>query len=179
MVNALTHRRLRHCMLLDRPRYFFALFPLSAVFWWSFEYLNRFVQNWHYLGGQELTAISYFGQATLPFATVLPAVLGTAEFLSTYHSVTAMCGPLLKFEAQDRMTWGWSLLATGGVSLSGLGLWPDFLFPLVWVAPLLLIVGMQMIWGKPTIFAEAAQGDWRTVWAVSVAALICGFFWEL
>ncbi len=178
MVNALTRRRLGHCMLVDRPRYFLSLFPLSAAFWWCFEYLNRFVQNWHYLGGQDLTATAYFWQATLPFATVLPAVLGTAELISTYRSVTAICGPRLKFEARERLTWGWSLLAAGGIGLSGLGLWPDYLFPLVWVAPLLLIVGTQMIQGKPKIFDEAAEGNWRTLWAVSVGALVCGFFWE-
>ncbi len=44
-------------------------FPFSAQrsFWWSFEYLNRFVQNWYYLGGRELTAWEYLWQATLPF----------------------------------------------------------------------------------------------------------------
>ena len=84
-VNALTFRRIGHCMMLHRPRYFLSLFPLSALFWWSFEYLNRFVQNWYYLGGQELTAWEYLWQATLSFSTVLPAVLGTAEWLSTYR----------------------------------------------------------------------------------------------
>ena len=179
MVNALTYRRVGRCMLLERPRYFLSLFPLSAAFWWSFEYLNRFVQNWHYLGAQELTATTYFWQATLPFATVLPAVLGTAELVTTYLGVAALSWPRLKLEAQDRMKWGWSLLAIGAAGLSGLGLWPDYLFPLVWMAPLLLIVAMQMIQGAHTIFDEAAQGDWQTLWALSVAALICGFFWEL
>jgi hypothetical protein len=83
IVNAVTFRRIGRCMMFHRPRYFLSLFPLSAAFWWSFEYLNRFVQNWHYLGGQELTAWEYVWQATLPFATVLPAVLGTAELLTT------------------------------------------------------------------------------------------------
>jgi len=52
VVNALTCRRIGHCMMLHRPRYFLSLFPLSAALWWSFEYLNRFVQNWYYLGGR-------------------------------------------------------------------------------------------------------------------------------
>ena len=179
IVNALTHRRAGHCMMVDRPRYFLSLFPLSAVFWWSFEYLNRFVENWHYLGGQELTAWTYFWQATVPFATVLPAVLGTAELLTTYPTIIGMFRPRWKLEVGDRVNWGWSLLATGVGGLLGLGLWPDYIFPLVWVAPLLLITAMQMIRGAPTIFEEAAQGDWRGLWAVAGGALVCGFFWEL
>jgi hypothetical protein len=42
VINALTYRRTGRCMMLDRPRFFLLLFPLSAVLWWFFEYLNRF-----------------------------------------------------------------------------------------------------------------------------------------
>jgi hypothetical protein len=75
LVNAWTFRRTGHCVMLDRPRYFLWLFPLSSAFWWFFEYLNRFVQNWYYIGAQEFTPLEYFLHATLPFSTVLPAVL--------------------------------------------------------------------------------------------------------
>jgi len=179
VVNALTFRRLGRCMVLHRPRYFLSLFPLSAAFWWSFEYLNRFVQNWHYLGGQELTAWEYIWQATLPFATVLPAVLGTAELLTTYPRVTAALKQWGTVDMRNRVKWGWGLLSSAAAALGGLGLWPDYLFSLVWVAPLLVIMAIQMIRGEPTILDEPARGDWRTLWAVAVAALICGFFWEL
>ncbi len=67
--------------MLSRPGFFTALFPLSAAFWWCFEYLNRFVQNWHYLGIEDLGPWPYFLNTTLSFSTVLPAVIGTAEFL--------------------------------------------------------------------------------------------------
>ncbi|HQX22923.1 MAG TPA: hypothetical protein PLU01_06070, partial [Nitrospira sp.] len=59
------------------------------------------------------------------------------------------------------------------------GLWPDYLFSLVWVAPLLLITSLQLIRDEPTIFSGTAQGDWRTLWAAALAALICGWFWEM
>ena len=59
-------------MMVHRPWYFLGLFVVSAVFWWFFEYLNRFVQNWYYVGG-EFNAGEYFLYATLPFSTVLPA----------------------------------------------------------------------------------------------------------
>ena len=65
------------------------------------------------------------------------------------------------------------------VGLFGIGLWPDYLFSLVWVAPLLLITSLQLIRDEPTIFNDAANGDWRTLWAAALAALICGCFWEM
>lgn len=179
VVNALTYRRTGRCMLLHRPRYVLSLFPLSAFFWWFFEYLNRFVQNWHYVGGGELSAWEYLVRATLPFSTVLPAVLGTAEWLSSFPRLSAGLDRFVTVEFKNRMTWGWALLMGSAVGLFGLGLWPDYLFSLVWVAPLLLITSLQVIRDEPTIFSDTAHGDWRTLWAAALAALICGWFWEM
>lgn len=74
IVNACTFARTGRCMMLHRPRYFLSLFPLSAAFWWVFEYLNRFVQNWYYVGVADLSSFEYFFRATTPFSTVLPAL---------------------------------------------------------------------------------------------------------
>jgi hypothetical protein len=159
VVNALTYRRTGRCMLLHRPRYFLSLFPLSAGFWWFFEYLNRFVQNWHYVGGGELSAWEYLVRATLPFSTVLPAVLGTAEWLTSFPRCSAGLDRFVTFEFKNHTTWGWGLLIGSAVGLFGIGLWPDYLFSLVWVAPLLLITSLQLIRDEPTIFSE--HGAWR------------------
>ena len=84
VVNAFTARRTGRCMILSRTRPFLLLFPVSAGFWWSFEYLNRFVGNWRYVGEVEFGAVEYFLFATLPFSTVLPAVLSTRELLLSF-----------------------------------------------------------------------------------------------
>ncbi|MBP2675564.1 MAG: conserved rane protein of unknown function, partial [Deltaproteobacteria bacterium] len=81
LVNAFTLRGTGRCLMLSRTRRFLLLFPVSAGFWWSFEYLNRFVGNWRYVGVTEFGAVEYFLFATLPFSTVLPAVLSTRELL--------------------------------------------------------------------------------------------------
>ena len=84
VVNAFTARRTGRCLLLSRTRPFLLLFPVSAGFWWSFEYLNRFVGNWRYVGEVDFGAVEYFLFATLPFSTILPAVLSTRELLLSY-----------------------------------------------------------------------------------------------
>ena len=43
----------------------------------------------------------------------------------------------------------------------------------------MVIVGMQLAMGRSTIFAGAERGDWRSVVLPALAALICGFFWEM
>ena len=179
LVNALTYRSTGRCMLIHRPRYLLSLFPLSACFWWLFEYLNRFVQNWYYVGGGTLTAWEYLLRATLPFATVLPAVLSTAEWLTACPRLSAGLDHFVTINLSGRRQWGWVMLGGAAAGLLGIGLWPDYLFPLVWVAPLLVITALQLIRGEPTIFSETAHGDWRTLWTVAFAALICGWFWEM
>ena len=71
-------------MMTHNKGFFGLLFVASSAFWWFFEYLNRFVQNWYYVGSTNITAAEYFWFATLPFATVLPAVFGTLEWLRTF-----------------------------------------------------------------------------------------------
>jgi len=82
VINALCVHRTGHSLMTERPGFFLLLFPVSAAFWWFFEYLNRFVQNWYYTG-VEFSPRAYFWYATLSFTTVLPAVLSTKQWLQS------------------------------------------------------------------------------------------------
>ncbi len=179
VVNALAWRRGGTSLLVERPGAFAALFPASAVLWWVFEYLNRFVQNWSYHGVDDLTPWTYFLQATLPFSTVLPAVVGTQHLLITVPRLSSGLdqGPAVTI-SQPRRFAG-TLLLLAGAGLLGLGVWPNVLFPLVWMAPLVILAALQGLAGQPTVFDSLGQGDWRRIWTAAVAALVCGAFWEL
>lgn len=179
VVNALTYQRTGHCMLKDRPRYLLALFAASAAFWWFFEYLNRFVQNWYYAGIISLTPIEYFVFATLPFSTVLPAVLGTYELLDSLPSSGAGLDGFLRINIRRPKAFAWLVLIAAGAGLLGIGIFPDYLFPLLWVSPLLIIVSLQTIRGRATIFSPVKSGCWRKIYLLAMAAPICGFFWEM
>ena len=179
IVNALTWWRTGRCMLLDRTGYFLALIPLSAIFWWYFEYLNRFVQNWFYIEVGILGSWAYFWQATLSFATVLPAVLGTYELLASFPGIVG------GLENAWSVTWlnskriAWILLMFSAAGLAAVGIWPNALFSLLWLAPLALITALQIIGGKESILSGPVKGDWREIWRAVLAGLLCGFFWEM
>ena len=83
-INALTFQRSGACLMIQNPLGFIALFPVSALFWWFFEYLNRFVQNWYYIDAGQYTPLTYFLLASVSFSTVLPAVLSTRGYLLTF-----------------------------------------------------------------------------------------------
>jgi hypothetical protein len=178
-INALTYRRTGRCMMTHDTKYFLWLFPLSAGFWWFFEYLNRFVQNWWYTCGTDFTPMQYFIAATLPFSTVLPAVLSTEEWLAAYPGSYAGLDRFLPIRISHAKTVATTTLLLSAAGLFFIGWFPDYLFPLLWVAPLLLLMSFRVLAGGPPFFSEVADGDWRRVFRLCLAALICGFFWEL
>lgn len=180
VVNALTYQRSGHCLLIDQTRCLPWLFLLSAAFWWSFEYLNRYVENWYYAGISEFGALEYFLYATLPFSTVLPAVLSTSQWLRTFPQLNS--GLENAWRKSEMITQGTPIvfLVLGVLGLIGIAIWPTILFPLVWGAPLLLLISFQAFaGGKPMLISALATGDWQRVWLLAIAGLVCGFFWEL
>ncbi|MCF7760395.1 MAG: hypothetical protein K9M98_07820, partial [Cephaloticoccus sp.] len=161
VVSGLTQRRTGQCMMRTKPGQWLALFGLSAVFWWIFEWLNRFAGNWHYLGVEDFGAWSYALHATFCFSTVLPAVAVVAEWLGTHPTWlhTASRGPV----------WSWllargtgPLFFLGGVgALLGTGIWPNLFYPALWTAPLALLLGLSLWRGQSALAREMARGDWQ------------------
>jgi hypothetical protein len=179
VINALTFRRTGHCLMLDRPRYFLWLFPLSAGFWWYFEYLNRFVQNWHYIGIAAFGPLEYFIYATLPFSTVLPAVLCTTQWLESFPRLTMALWHFWPIRIRHWKSTAVLVFILGAAGLAGLGVWPDVLFPLLWISPLLMMASFQVLVGERSLLSGLRNGDWRSIWLPALAGLVCGLLWEL
>jgi hypothetical protein len=177
-VNALAVKRSGSCLILRRPVHFVLLFPASAGFWWFFEYLNRFVQNWYYTGIEGMGPGEYSYFSSLAFATVLPGVLSMIDLLNT---VPALGRGLARCRPVDLPTAGWIApvtLATASLGLALIGIFPDQLFALLWVSPLLIVLSIQGLTGRRTLLYPLRSGDWRPVVVPALAALACGFFWE-
>jgi hypothetical protein len=165
-------------MMINRPGYFLLLFPVSAMFWWFFEYLNRFVQNWHYVGG-DFTPGEYFLYATLSFSTVLPAVLGTRDLILNSSWIEKGFKSFLKINKVKYKPAAITCLVLSGVGLLGVGVWPDYLFPLLWISPFLILISIMTLFGENHALSDIAGGDWRIVISSALAAFICGCFWEM
>jgi len=175
VMNALAWRRTGRSPLTHRTAWLLALFPVSAVFWWLFEHLNRFVGNWFYRGVVASGDWDYFLQGTLPFSTVLPAVASTWAWLASHPRLDALALPPLR---------GHPLLAgcalvLGTLALGAIGVWPDALYAMLWLAPLLVLAGLQWLLLGESLLAPLARGDWRPLLQPALAALVCGLFWEL
>ena len=177
-VNALTYRRTGTCLLTQQTRYLLALFPASALFWWYFEYLNRFAQNWYYVGQELFSPLTYALHATTAFSTVLPAVMSTAELLRSYPALkrTRLQRPLV---LGRRKIHAGVMLAFASCGLIGVAVSPDHWYPLLWVAPLLILVSLQVLFGEENVLQKLELGEWHVITLPTMAALVCGFFWEM
>lgn len=177
VINALTCKRTGRCMMLDRPGFFLVLFPFSALFWWFFEYLNRFVQNWYYVGVR-FEPTEYFWYATLSFSTVLPAVLGAMQWIASFKGFRERCVNFFPIKIAKPGLMAGAALTVSGIGLTGIGVWPDYLFPLLWISPLLIVVSLQTLMKERHVLSDIACGNWQRVVPSALAALLCGLFWE-
>ena len=129
-------------------------------------------------GGADFGATGYFLFATLPFSTVLPAVLSTRELLLTcrrFDRAFREWGPLSP-SRPGAIVFAALLFSCAG--LFAVGIAPDLAFPLVWLAPPTLLISLAALHGEPHTLSGVASGDWRTAASSVLAALFCGFFWE-
>ncbi len=178
VINALTQRKRGYCLITKDPKHFVFLFLASACFWWFFEYLNRFVQNWNYSGTQ-YSSLKYFLLASLAFSTVLPAVMGTMEYLLGFDWLGNKFRITFPFTIKNPKRVAFLTLMFSMGSLFLIGIFPDYLFPFLWVSPLIVIVSLKTIFGEPHVLYLNKVENQRRVLAAMLAALICGFFWEM
>ena len=86
-------------------------------------------------------------------------------------------GPRINLKNTKAFSFFTLLLSAMGFSL--IGTFPDQLFPLLWVSPLLIFTSMQALFGKRTIFHPITHGDWSKVVCYALGGLFCGLFWEM
>lgn len=180
LLQALTQQRSGTCLLRRCPVFFAWLYGFSAVFWWFFEYLNRFVQNWEYQEVSHFSPLTYGLFATLSFATVLPGVGGMYTLLCAWWEESAF--PVFdRTRAPDpsRRGVGWLLLAVGCLSLLLLGVLPFVLFPFVWLGPLWLIEGWRCVTNQVPLVIGSGRVQRPRLALMMLAGLLCGVCWEL
>ncbi|WP_139164040.1 hypothetical protein [Desulfoluna spongiiphila] len=178
VANGYTHKRTGRSLLTHEPVALLCLFVASALFWWFFEYLNRFATNWYYYRGPG-EPIALKAYASLAFSTVLPGIASTCDLLASFPRTRAGMDRFVKIDVHGNPFSPWLMILLSCAVLMGIGIRPDLLFPALWVCPLLLGVAGQHLAGYETIFSPLKTGDWTQPWLMAVSALACGFLWEL
>jgi hypothetical protein len=175
-VDALVFMR-RGTSLLTRNLHAFAmLFIISIPGWWLFELINLQVQNWHYLGAQYFNVLEYFLLNSLSFSTVMPAVFGTAELVSTFTWIRRI---KRGFRIAPTSRTVYTFFFAGFLMLILLLKWPVYFFPFVWISVYFITEPINILLKNRSLTLYTAEGDWRPVLSLGVGCILCGFFWEM
>jgi hypothetical protein len=150
-----------------------AMFALSAPLWWAFEVANWRLENWKYVGTEVYGGQAHLLLKTISFVFVLPALAESRDLLRAF--VRFPSPPALPLPSWTSP----ALVAVGLACVPLLYLFPDQAYPLVWVAPLLVLDGVADLRGRPNVFALLRAGRAAPVLLIAVAGLGTGLLWEL
>jgi hypothetical protein len=176
-VNGLSEVRYKASLLKLMGRSFPLLFLISIPLWWFFEGMNAIVQNWHYRLAHPVSPLQYVLEASLDFSTVVPAVLSTSFLLLAASRELRLPSPRRRPRVAER---GLAVAVLIGIGcFAVLPLFPDEAFPLVWIAPILILEPIAAAIRFPSLLADVQTGGWRRLIAVMAATLVTGFWWEM
>ncbi|MDX1739785.1 MAG: hypothetical protein R3178_00765 [Rhodothermales bacterium] len=174
-VDALVLRRTGTSIYSRSRNTFVLLFLISAPTWWLFELFNLRTGNWIYVGKEYFSDLAYFVLASLSFSTVMPAVFGATELVSSWAWVRRIPpGPTIA-STRSLQT---RLVGLGMASLVLVMIWPGYFYPLVWGIVFFLVEPLNQRLGRPSIFRHLEAGNWRRVVAIALGTLMCGLLWE-
>lgn len=159
--------------LFENPRRFLATLPLSVFLWLIFELFNFRLQNWHY-SGVPAARISRWVGYSISFATVLPGLQVTTNFLDRFTGLGKGRRP-----AREN-------LRRLHPAMTGLGIFclmspllePRIFFPLIWVGFILLLEPLNHRLGAPSLLRDMERGCYRRLFQLPLAGLCCGLLWE-
>lgn len=175
-VDALVVWRTGTSVLTRNPREFIGWFLLSTPVWWIFEFHNYFLENWHYLGARELTFWEMVVVGTLDFSTVVPAVFETAALIQSFEFINRFRdGVRIHLQKQHL----WLLMYIAVALFAGVLFLPRYFFAFTWIWLFLFVDALNFLRGRASLLEQATYGDGRTLGALALAGLVCGFFWEM
>lgn len=192
-VDAAIYSLRERSLLRTRPEAFVWMAVLSIFLWLIFEVYNARLLNWTYVGLPSNVYLRYLGYGW-SFATIIPAMLETAEFLlatrfrggqapqvAPNESLGGLDLTTAPAHAQERtasLVWP----ALGLVMLAGPVLlpveWGVYLFGSVWLGFIFLVDPLNDRRGLPSIWRDLRQGYTQRLKALLASGALCGILWE-
>jgi hypothetical protein len=163
----------------------FVLLALGSIpLWLVFEFFNRFIRNWYYVGLPENPIARYLGYAWA-FATIWPALFEGAELAGVIRARSvesqrtrparpaSLAGPALP--APSAVS-----IAVGALMLLWPLLWPSpYLAAPVFLGFIFLLDPINARLGAESLAADLRAGRTERIINLSLSGLLCGFLWEL
>ncbi|MEJ5330472.1 MAG: hypothetical protein WHT07_10000 [Desulfobaccales bacterium] len=159
--------------LWQRPKAFLRAAAFSVTIWLFFELFNLHLLNWRYVGLEPRLWLRWPGYA-LAFATVVPAILLTAQVLQAFGAFAGRRG-----EPRTWESWPPVFLILGTACLTLPWVFPTYAFPLIWLGVIFLFDPFLPLVGRPAFTARFLAGERQEFYCLLTAGLLLGLWWEL
>ena len=179
--DSIVYRIRRDSWIRTSPREFAWLCVASIPLWLVFEFFNRFIRNWYYIGLPENLAVRYFGYAW-SFATIWPAIFEGAELIAVWRGsreddVRPVVGSFSRagrFSRAEIVS-----ITTGGAMLA----WPlvvhsQYLAAPVWLGFIFLLDPINDKLGAESLGRDLRNGRRDRLVNLSLSGVMCGILWE-
>lgn len=145
----------------------------GAVMAWLLMYLNLYLASWATQAGNPVMQGLLY---TPLFALLAPAVLHTRAFIAALPNVLKLTSSRHTFTPPAADKLAYSLLGLATLFLLAAAVLPGAYALLVWLAPLLLLMGLQLLWNESTIFSGLKTGDNGRMLCAALAGTVVGNF---
>jgi len=156
------------------------MLPFSVFIWLLFEAYNLLLRNWAYAGLPANPIARRLGYAAA-FATVLPGIFLTCDLIEHFlfgPGPSPAASEAAAADPEPGRPYPRVLFLIGlCLSLAPL-LWPRYLFPAVWVGPILLLDPLLERFGKQSLYSQWRRGARRRIASLLLGGLACGVLWE-
>jgi hypothetical protein len=162
-------------LLLGRKGFLLTVLFWSAVVWLFYELFNFRLQNWYYVN-VPADRLGYWSGTLIAFATVLPAVFVAEGILSGLGVAEKVRWKT--FEVTSALI---TVMRIAGVIMLALVLtWPQYFFPLVWGATMLLVEPQNYKRSKDhSLLGDLEKGEPGRLLRLLYGGAAIGFIWEL
>jgi hypothetical protein len=176
-VDSLVYKKMEASLILDRPKEFALMLPLSIGFWLIFEFYNLYLKNWHYVGLPEGIFLRWMGYAWA-FATIWPAILITAEALEGWRPPYPR--RMKAFKVQRKYIFifvalGTLCLISPLISSPAIA---QYLAAPVWLGFIFLLDPCNYLLGGKSLLGDLEKGSPRLLCNLFLSGMICGILWE-
>lgn len=176
-VDGLLYKKRGMSWLTNRKLEFPLLILLSIGIWLVFEVYNFHLQNWLYRGVPENPWVRNLAYAW-SFATILPGVFVTSEFILSF--LPTVISPTLFKRFAHLPDWTWIIV---GVALVLIPLSlpvpiARFLFGAVWIGFIFLVDPVNQKLGVVSLKDHWTRGKFDLTLALLCGGLVCGLLWE-
>lgn len=176
-LDALLYRLRGRSLLVNRRGLFTLQLVLSVLFWLFFEAYNLHLQNWRYVGLPESRPVTWVGY-TLSFATILPALLYTAELLSFWGVFRRFA--ITPLRVTSRLSYTLFLLGFGMMIVPLLlpASVARYTFASVWIGVVFLLEPVLYASGAESLLRDLEKGRLERAFCLFASGYLCGILWE-